>query len=479
MAEKYDVAIIGAGIGGLVCGCYLAKAGLKVIIVEQHNKPGGYCTSFERQGYRFDVGVHYFGGINNGLMGRILDELCIRDQITFKQFDPTDKIIMPDVVTYIRANPLDTIEEFKNKFPKEKNNIDRFFDFIMQKNFVQVYAKTKGHTFEDILNSFFKDNRLKATLGVLVSNIGASPAQAVAFPSLILLRQYSLEPGFYPIGGVQAFPDILTKYFKEKGGELILSEKVTEIIFENKVAVGIRLDKGKKVISKIVVSNADATETFKELINTDTIESRLVNKMKISPSMFIVYLGLKVNLKKILDKKCNVFYFSSYDVNTVYNDLDRNVLKDKLPWLICDFPSLHDCSVDSEKSTAIIMMCAPYKTRSFWNKHKEILSDKMINLVQELNIIPDIEKYIDLKIIGTPHTLYKYTNNRAGSFSGWLPTVKQTGKDYIPQETSVPNLYLAGHWCSTGYLHYGGIPNVVFLGRRASILILRKLKKIQ
>ena len=42
--DQYDVIIIGAGIGGLVCGCYLAKAGLKVLIVEQHNKAGGYCT---------------------------------------------------------------------------------------------------------------------------------------------------------------------------------------------------------------------------------------------------------------------------------------------------------------------------------------------------------------------------------------------------------------------------------------------------
>ena len=50
--NKYDVIIIGAGIGGLTCGCYLAKAGLKVLIIEQHNKPGGYCTSFERKGYR-------------------------------------------------------------------------------------------------------------------------------------------------------------------------------------------------------------------------------------------------------------------------------------------------------------------------------------------------------------------------------------------------------------------------------------------
>ena len=49
----YDAIIIGAGIGGLVCGCYLAKAGMKVLIAEQHSQPGGYCTSFQRKGFSF------------------------------------------------------------------------------------------------------------------------------------------------------------------------------------------------------------------------------------------------------------------------------------------------------------------------------------------------------------------------------------------------------------------------------------------
>ncbi|NOY64254.1 MAG: NAD(P)-binding protein, partial [Nitrospirae bacterium] len=60
-SEEYDAIIIGAGIGGLVCGCYLAKAGMKVLICEQHHKPGGYCTSFKRKGFTFDAAAHCFG----------------------------------------------------------------------------------------------------------------------------------------------------------------------------------------------------------------------------------------------------------------------------------------------------------------------------------------------------------------------------------------------------------------------------------
>ena len=80
MAEKYDydVIIIGAGISGLVCGCYLAKAGLKTLIVEKNSKVGGYCTSFERKGYYFDPCAHYLSSLRrDGLLRRILKELEI------------------------------------------------------------------------------------------------------------------------------------------------------------------------------------------------------------------------------------------------------------------------------------------------------------------------------------------------------------------------------------------------------------------
>ena len=201
MSDKYDVVIIGAGIGGLVCGCYLAKAGLRVLIVEKNDKPGGYCTSFERDGYRFDIGVHYLGGIKRGVLGKILDELGVKDKIKFHQFDPTDKIIMPDNITYIRANPYDTIKEFKKSFPKERERIERFFKFMMQENFLEIYKKTRGLTFKQVLDDFFReDYRIKGTIGSLVGNIGASPSIAAAFPCIALFKQYVLDPGYYPFG---------------------------------------------------------------------------------------------------------------------------------------------------------------------------------------------------------------------------------------------------------------------------------------
>src|SRR5512135_1611837 len=87
----YDAIIIGAGISGLVCGCYLAKAGMKVLIAEQHFKPGGYCTSFKRKGYTFDAAAHSFGGYRkDGIVRKVFSELGIDKRIKIKRYDPSD-----------------------------------------------------------------------------------------------------------------------------------------------------------------------------------------------------------------------------------------------------------------------------------------------------------------------------------------------------------------------------------------------------
>src|SRR4030043_950702 len=95
--EIYDAIIIGAGIGGLVCGCYLAKAGMKVLIAEQHYKPGGYFTSFKRRGFSFDAAAHSFGNYREGgHVRKILTEIGVDKIIKIKRFDPSDIIIAPD-----------------------------------------------------------------------------------------------------------------------------------------------------------------------------------------------------------------------------------------------------------------------------------------------------------------------------------------------------------------------------------------------
>ena len=125
--EEYDVVVIGAGIGGLTCGALLAKEGLSVLVAEQHSKPGGYCTSFQRKGFTFDAGFDFFvGAERGGMFYNIVEELGLQDEIEFIELAPPSKIIGSDY--NIPLTPLEGLaEELKRMFPGEGADIDAFF----------------------------------------------------------------------------------------------------------------------------------------------------------------------------------------------------------------------------------------------------------------------------------------------------------------------------------------------------------------
>ncbi len=470
--EKFDVVIIGAGIGGLVCGCYLAKAGLKVLIVEQQDKPGGYCTSFERERFRFDVGVHYLGGIKRGVLGKILEDLDLKNKIQFNQFDPTDKIIMPDNITYIRKNTHDTIEEFKKSFPKESKNIDKFFAYIMKTNFLSMYKKLENFTFKDFLDESFEDYKLKSTLGILLNNIGLSASRASAIASIILYKEFVLDPGYYPAGGMGSLPFAIAQQFEKYGGKLVLNRKVVKINIRINKVIGVTLSGGERVISSFIVSNADAVETFRRLIDQNTLERKIIRRLSPSSSIFVLYLGI---MKKIKEHTCNTWFSNTYQIDKYFHNLPEKVKNKKLSFFMISFPSEHDGMLNNTNNTVIqTYFITPYFSRIFWDKNRDLFADLVINNVE--NTFSPIRDKIKVQFTATPITFNKYTANEKGAAFGWASTKDQIHPSIFPQRTSIDGLVLAGHWCTVGS-GQGGIPRVAFSGKSASKLILRNIKR--
>ena len=88
--QKCDVVIVGAGVGGLTCACYLAKAGAKVVLVEKHYVPGGYCSSFTRGKYYFDAGAHYLGSCRpDGQLGKLFLDHQLKKKIALIRCEPS------------------------------------------------------------------------------------------------------------------------------------------------------------------------------------------------------------------------------------------------------------------------------------------------------------------------------------------------------------------------------------------------------
>jgi phytoene dehydrogenase-like protein len=123
-----DVIIIGAGMAGLTCGCLLAKKGLKVLMIEKNQKVGGCCTSFEKDGFSFDLSVQSLGECQNGGgIWRFLKEIDLLDQIRFIPLEPAREYHFPNQKV-IQSSRMDKhLENLSSLFPKEKKGINEVY----------------------------------------------------------------------------------------------------------------------------------------------------------------------------------------------------------------------------------------------------------------------------------------------------------------------------------------------------------------
>ena len=201
MSSKYDydAVIIGAGISGLVCGCYLAKAGMKVLIVEKNAKPGGYCTSFTRGEFQFDACVHSLGSLREGGNIRtILKELDIETRLKIKRHDPSDIIIAPDYKIHFWNNLDKTIQEFQDNFPREVKKIKEFFNYINDCEGTSLIS-LRSITFQTLLDRYFRDDKIKAILSLpLLGNAGLPAKKYLPLQAHLFIKNSCLTVGIIP-----------------------------------------------------------------------------------------------------------------------------------------------------------------------------------------------------------------------------------------------------------------------------------------
>jgi all-trans-retinol 13,14-reductase len=477
---KYDIIIIGAGLGGLTAGAKLAREGKKVLIIEQHSKPGGCATTFKRGDFTLEVGLHEMDGPSPGDMkSRIFNELEVSGNVEFIRVPEFYHFVSERHVITVPHDPEEAMKILGKEFPAETGGIKAFYDQILNPKRKPADAgPEKEKSLGEFLDSIINNEDLKL---VLLGNLGYFHDD----PYSISLTYYSMAQGSYFKGGAsyikggsQSLSDHLAEYIRNHNGDVLLNHLVTGMIAEGTRLKGVTYK--NKTGSSSVISSAYADEIIANTampnvagLLEEESGSKIKNEIrnqKPGASLLTIYFGFKNSLKTIGHNHYSTFVFDGI-VRTQADIVKSN----KADFISRSFTFVDYGQIDSGlapvgKSVGAIC-CIDYLkdwellSHEEYNKKKEETAKIFIQRLE--NLIPGIASEIEYYEVATPATIKRYTLNPEGAVYGFAQV---PGKPAVSFSGILDNLYFASAWGSTG----GGFSGAIFSGFLCAVKILRK-----
>lgn len=457
--KKYDVIIIGAGLGGLVSAAALAVKGKKILLLEKGHMVGGYQIFFKRDKFIIEPCLHICAEAGEGnTVRQILAALDLADVVEFSRFDPVSQFVFPDGAITIPSDYRSYIELLKNKFPEEADGIDSVFNdmnsiyqglkkFPEIEPIVEEYASKPFHS---LLAKYVKNERLQTIIGGYAAYFGLPLSQI----STLLLCGFSaaviFEGGYMPKGGIKKLVASIENRIKELGGEIRLRSSVKEIIVQGGKAAGVILESGDRFEAGNIISNVDVTTTFFNLVGEENLPSEFTDrlrKLQPSDSAFNVFLGVKSRDLRLDELPEAIVVFPDYDLEGQYQAMLKGELERSN--FSIGIPTKTNPAFAPEGHDVIILFAPlPYRLEGVdWKENKSEFTQRLIDLAEK--VIPGLKDNIVMTEAASPATLFRYTGNTGGAVGGWAYTPES---DALRPENKTPveGLYLAGHWTIPG-----------------------------
>ncbi|MBI5132821.1 MAG: NAD(P)/FAD-dependent oxidoreductase [Rhodopseudomonas palustris] len=324
-----DVAVIGAGIGGLTAAALLAEAGLKVKVFDQHVVAGGYCHSYLRKAhhlnkpvlYRFDAGPHDFSGVQpGGPFATLLRRLGVADRIVWERV--TQSFHTAAGAIDVPVDWRDYVRVLGERFPASAAGIRSLFEEIKAifddmfstagnrggipgppATIDELLAFPRAHPhayrwmnrpFAELVAAHVQDPAVVAVIDGLAGYIGDG-SEPPSCARMVPIFGYYFHGGYYPRGGSGVVADALVEAITARGGEVRLKTAVKQIVVDNGRAAGVVLANGETVRARAVVSNADLKRTLLELVPPEALPRGVRDDLAAAApanSCFSVHLGV-------------------------------------------------------------------------------------------------------------------------------------------------------------------------------------------
>ncbi len=447
--KKYDAVVIGAGNGGLVAAIRLLQGGAKVLLVEKHNLPGGFATSFRRGRFEFEASLHElndFGTKDNAGDVRVLfDELGVTDKIEWIQIPEAYRVISREekldaTLPFGVKAFIDKVEEY---VPGSRDSVTKFFDLAEEVRLAQAYSSSvNGKTDPKIMvskygnfvrcGSYSVNEVLKALkmpkkavdiLNAYWCYLGAHCDDLSFVHYASMVNRYMKRGASMPKMRSHEISLALVERIRELGGDVLFNTEAVKILTDKEGGVsGVVLDDGTEVPVRYVVANCAPHVVYGKMMDkVPEEEIRATNARKFAGRGFTMFLGLNKSADELGIENHNYFLYDTMDTVRQYESM-KTIKDNNVQATVCLNRAYPECSPEG---TCMMYFTTLYMSDDWANvsprdyyKTKDYVADKMITRFEQ-DTGAKIRDSIEEISVATPMTYARYCGHPQGVIYGY------------------------------------------------------------